>query len=233
MPDDTKTSAALSSGRTLQEEAELGRDVYFAKRYFDRTQLFSQAAQLNEIYHFHPKSILEIGPGNGFVANFLRSAGYEVDTFDVNEELNPTYVGSILELDRQVAAKAYDLIVCCEVLEHLPFEDFPQALAQIARVTKKSALITLPQAKKYFFSLGCLFHVPFTRTTRWFSFTPSLGRTKPIYENHHWEVGWKKQHRIPALRKLMSEEFVVEEVRQEPMNPYHVFFRLNVRDENV
>ncbi|WP_145455812.1 class I SAM-dependent methyltransferase [Gimesia panareensis] len=226
---DNETSVSEPTfGRTLTEEAGLGRDIYFSEKYFQRTQLFSQAAQLHEIYQFHPKSILEIGPGNGLVSAFLRSAGFHVDTFDINQDLNPTFVGSVLELENQIAPKCYDLVVCCEVLEHLPFEDLPQALSQLARVARKSVLITLPQAKKWFFSLGGFLQFPSCKTY-WFSFTPSFGRTHPIYKNHHWEVGWKKRHSIPELRRLMEKEFVVEQVREEPMKPYHLFFRLSVR----
>ena len=227
-----KSSAEQSSfGRSLEEEANLGRDIYFAPKYFERTQLFSQAAQINAIHGFGVREILEIGPGNGFAAEFLRAAGYKVDTVDVNLELNPTFVGSVLELDQIVAPYSYDLVVCCEVLEHLPFASFPTALNQIAKATRKFAFITLPQSKKFLFSLSGLLTVP-SRGSRWFCFAPSLGRKNPIYENHHWELGWKPEHRISKICEIMSEKFHVEKVNAEPMNPYHVFFKLAVKHDS-
>lgn len=216
-------------GRSLEQEANLGRDIYFAPKYFLRSQLFSQAAQLNAIHQLGGDSILEIGPGNGFVADFLRAAGRHVDTVDVNMDLRPTFQGSVLELDQIVEAKSYDTVVCCEVLEHLPFASFPRALEQIARAARKSVLITLPQAKKYFFSLGGALQVP-GRGVRWFLWAPTFGRKQPIYRDHHWELEWKKEHRIANVRKLMSKHFTVKECGPEPMNPYHVFFQLRVKD---
>ena len=223
------TTERSDFGRSLEQEANLGRDIYFAPKYFERSQLFSQAAQLHAIHALGGQEILEIGPGNGFVADFLRAAGRRVDTVDVNMDLCPTFQGSVLELDQIVGEKSYDTVVCCEVLEHLPFSSFPTALEQIARATRKSALITLPQAKKFFFSLSGVLQVP-GRGVRWFLWAPTFGRKSPIYKDHHWELEWQKEHRIANVCKLMSEHFTVTKFGAEPMNPYHVFFQLQVKD---
>jgi len=41
--------------------------------------------------------------------------------------------------------KQYDIILCCEVLEHIPLSDVPFALQNIYNATKKYAVISVPQ----------------------------------------------------------------------------------------
>jgi len=92
------------------------------------------------VAQLQPRTVLDAGCGIGFLVEALRARGVEAFGFDVSEyaiscvpeELRPyCTVASITdELDRD-----YDLVVCIEVLEHLPAESAEAAVANLARHT--------------------------------------------------------------------------------------------------
>jgi 2-polyprenyl-3-methyl-5-hydroxy-6-metoxy-1,4-benzoquinol methylase len=100
----------------------------------------------------HPRSILDVGCGEGLIIRQLRVLWDRVDLhgLDVDGRLlkaaqdvaaDATYVtGSIYELP--VADSCYDLVVCTEVLEHV--EDAERALAEVVRVARSHCLLSVP-----------------------------------------------------------------------------------------
>jgi len=210
--------------RKSTPESEVPRSFYFGDSYFAQTVLFSLASQIHTIHAFGVKNILEIGHGNGFVADFLNKSGFHVTTFDVNPELSPDIVGSVLEIDKHVEESQFDLVVCCEVLEHLPLSDFECAVEQISRASSKYGLITLPIARPFFFELSGNIKLP-KLSRRPFSL--GLTRRAPtIYDGHQWEIGWKKESSLSEIKQKLAKYFRVLSVKREIANPYHVFFRL-------
>src|SRR5690606_9829851 len=110
--------------RGLERERTLPRDVYFSDQYFSMQQLCSLSHQINLIHCLRPKNILEIGIGNGFTSSFLRRAGYAVTTVDINPELEPDICAPLDQVGAYLNGEKVDLVVCCEVLEHMPWSDF-------------------------------------------------------------------------------------------------------------
>jgi ubiquinone/menaquinone biosynthesis C-methylase UbiE len=51
-------------------------------------------------------------------------------------------VGSVLKLP--FTSESFDVIACYEVLEHLPYSEFPKALKEIHRVSQKHVVLSLP-----------------------------------------------------------------------------------------
>ncbi len=139
-------------GRSLKDESELKRDFYFNHFYFQFPALSSLCDQISAVYAESPTNILEIGKGNGFVSDFLSKAGFSVTTFDINERLEPDVVGSVTELASCFPHDSFDLVLCAEVLEHIPFDSFETAVTQIAAVSKRRVILTLPRAQSFMFS---------------------------------------------------------------------------------
>ena len=79
------------------------------------------------------KTLLEVGVGNGVVAELFEKTGIEVTTIDIDEALKPTKVASVTALP--FSEDAFDGVLCAEVLEHLPFEESLQGIREIYRVT--------------------------------------------------------------------------------------------------
>ena len=100
-------------------------------------------------------SALEVGCGEGELSMRLARRGKAVKGFDIAEEVViearrrsqaaglsiPFYVGSALDLEPE--AQAADLVVCCEVLEHL--EEPERALRLLAATARKHLLVSVPR----------------------------------------------------------------------------------------
>ena len=96
--------------------------------------------------------VLEVGCGEGFVSGYLSErypgvgfTGIDVDPLALSrlKEKFPrveTHRGSACDLSE--VAGAFDLVICCEVLEHL--DDPAAALREIAARSPRRALFTVP-----------------------------------------------------------------------------------------
>ena len=93
---------------------------------------------------YTPRSVLDVGIGNGTVSAILRSRGVKVTTVDIDPSLGPDIVGSVHELNRYVDPKSFDLVLCAEVLEHLPYDLLAACARQLALAARQHVVISLP-----------------------------------------------------------------------------------------
>lgn len=117
-------------------------DHYLLETYDTKGRFISYWHQINEILALKPGNVLEVGLGNGFIAEYLKKRGVNVTTLDIVGELKPDVVGSVLSMP--FAEGMFDIVVCYEVLEHLPYGDFAGALAEIRRVSRRHVVLSLP-----------------------------------------------------------------------------------------
>ena len=170
---------------------------YFKKSYDTKARFISYWHQIDEIVQFNPTTILEIGIGNGFVSDYLKKRGYNIKTIDIDERLKPDYIGNVLNLPFDDSS--FQVVSCCEVLEHIPYENFKTALSEIYRVTNNYAIISIPDV---------------TRAYRLDIQIPKIGeitklivlpkRKKIIHKfdgEHYWEIG-KKNY---PLNKIIND----------------------------
>lgn len=184
-------------------------------------------AQVDTVRRLSPSTVLEVGLGNGFVAHVLRQCGYNVVTFDINVALEPDVVGSVDQMEPHFREGSFDLVLCAEVLEHLPLATLPVALSQLARVTRKWAVITLPTCRQPRFAMAGNLRVPILGV-----FDIRLGalaRRKAIAREHHWELESQSESRVVSIVSLMEIHFVVESYGAVTHNPYHCVFTLRKR----
>lgn len=207
--------------RGRSREASLSRDRYFSDRYFSLKQLFALSHQLHEIHALKPADILEIGPGNGFVSSFLRRAGYDVVTADINAELSPDICASIEELPSHLEGRVFDLVVCCEVLEHIPFAEFEDNIRTMSTVGRRLYL-TIPDCRRVFGFGGVL------RLPKWAP--PLLNRyvetssTIGIARSHYWEIGSSPETSAKNIRSILEKYYTDVQSERFALNPYHVRF---------
>jgi len=123
--------------------SEYPADYYSFEKYNTKQRMLTYWHQINQVLSCQPSSVLEIGVGTGLVTSYLRHLGIKVTTLDINPSLKPDIVGSVLELDTLVPQR-FDLVLCARVLHHLPFDQFPTAIKNIATVASQNAIITLP-----------------------------------------------------------------------------------------
>lgn len=109
---------------------------------------------VDEVVALAPQSFLDAGCGEGFVAQRLLHAmpavnltGCDVSSgaLTVARAANPqaTFVAGGVEA-LPFPDKAFDVVGCFEVLEHLPGDMPRQALAEFARVARRAVVLSVP-----------------------------------------------------------------------------------------
>lgn len=166
---------------------QMTEDVHSS--YDSEFRFLSYWKQIELVMKRKPKKILYVGVGTGFMPDYLKKCGYVVETADVDAQLKPDYVIEIGKLSS--LGKKYDLVMVCEVLEHIPLSDVPRALENIAAVAR-----------------ACIISVPENRSKLWFSFKiPLIPEQKlfiplPFFPSkvtniyHYWELNPKTQKQL-------------------------------------
>jgi 2-polyprenyl-3-methyl-5-hydroxy-6-metoxy-1,4-benzoquinol methylase len=189
------------------------------KKYDSAERWTSYFTQIDEILKFHPQTCLEIGVGNGIVTQALRNCGIQVMTLDIDPTLQPDILGSVESLP--CADAVYDVVLCCEVLEHLPYAKLEACLKEIARVSKRGAVISLPHWGRTF---RLILDVPALLKIRHAWKLPFRSALTPGGV-HQWELG-RHGVDLAQVRRMMTGGFKIEADWLSPWNPYHHFFRL-------
>jgi hypothetical protein len=150
--------------------------------------------------------ILIAGKGDGIVQKILEAYNDLFDlklvikTFDFAKDLHPDILGDLVEIDKLVNEQ-YDIILCCQVLEHLPLEDSISVLSQMRGISKFVILsvpykaitirgtLKVPLIKEYEFCIK----VPFWQN-----------RNGMVDSRHYWEIGFNISLKkfIETLKKM-------------------------------
>ncbi|TSA09135.1 MAG: hypothetical protein D4R73_07320 [Deltaproteobacteria bacterium] len=100
--------------------------------------------QITEIMRLRPKSVLEIGPGDHTVSDFLIRKGLDVVTADNDPAVKPDNVIDLLDMNFvDKFDRSFDLCLASEVLEHLSFKHFLRVLVQLGNLAR-FILISVP-----------------------------------------------------------------------------------------
>lgn len=181
-----------------------------------------------ELRAIERKTVLEIGVGSRFVSRYLHSLGLRVTTCDINQQLQPNCVANALYLPFHT--DAFDVILCYQVLEHLPRKNTLVALAELRRVTRCDAIISLP------YSGLCISAYIKRPLLSGFNFRIPLPIHRPAWLikklnlQHHWALG--EYQRSPRQISQLIAESGFDIVRQEIplLNNHHHFWVLRVPD---
>jgi 2-polyprenyl-3-methyl-5-hydroxy-6-metoxy-1,4-benzoquinol methylase len=147
-------------------------------------------------------SILEIGVGSGFTANYLRTKGFLVTTVDIDAEKKPDIVANIVTFDPK---QVFDHILAFEVFEHFPFVKFVQVVEKLSEYCRKYLFMSIPQYKRVLASIECRF----PKLGRW-AFTLTIPRTKLIEHHHYWELGYQGINDRKIVNILSNHGFRLE-----------------------
>lgn len=197
---------------------------YFRKEYDSKGRFISYWHQINELMELEPRSILEIGIGNGLVANYLKRRGFNVTTMDIDERLNPDKVGSVLDIPFRDGS--FEVVACFEVLEHLPWDDVPKALSEIRRVSSRYAILSLPDSTKAY---RLDIQVPKIGELKKLMPLPRLQAPKHVFDGeHYWEIGKAGYPLRKVMGEMRSAGFEIRKTYRIFEMPYHRFFVLEV-----
>lgn len=204
-------------------ERQVDKSHYEFARYLHKRRWVSMWHQLDEVLKFHPKNVLEIGPGPGIFKATAGALGLHVETLDLDPNLNPDHVASVFDMPFKNGA--FDVVCAFQMLEHLPFEDSRRAFREMARVARTAIVISLPDA-----------------ATRWpiSVYLPVIGMVHllvprprlraPVHEfdgEHYWEINKSKYSLKTVCAELFGlDSIYIKSTYRVPEHPYHRFFVL-------
>ena len=193
--------------------------------YLREGRIHSYAHQIEAVIEQSPARVLEVGKGPGIVAAALRVAGISVVTLDTQAELESDLIGSVTSIPAPAAS--FDVSLCCQVLEHLPFTLFPVALQELRRVTRNALVISLPDITPHYY---IDVQLPKLRHLNWhFSRAILLRPTRPLsvafgQDGHFWEIGYKGSTLHDVTTSLKNGGWNLIRTWRVPEKPWHRFF---------
>lgn len=113
-------------------------------------------------------SLLEVGCGDGRIINLLKGRYDNICGLDISHEAlkyveTPKVQGRLEKLP--FPDNYFEMIICCEVLEHLPYSVYGKAIQEMERVSTKYILISVPNNENLDFGMvkcpkcSCSFHI--------------------------------------------------------------------------
>jgi ubiquinone/menaquinone biosynthesis C-methylase UbiE len=145
-------------------------------------------------------------------------------SIDIAEDLHPDYVGSVTDMPFE--DNQFDIVICGEVLEHLPFDNFLPSLKEIRRVARHQAIISLPDKRRHFGIAVCLARLG------WFRFEWNPARRYHAHKefefngSHYWEIGCKGTLGKDVFRNIKQAGFTIEKQYRLWEHAWHCFFIL-------
>ena len=188
-------------------------------KYDWRTRWVSYWYQINEVLNLDPRDVLEIGIGNKTVSNYLNNQNIATTSLDIDRSLKPDIVGNVLKLPFE--DNSFDVVLCAEVLEHLPFKEFEKALSELKRVTKKYMVLSLPH---FGHSLKFSFKIPLIKEKK-FAIRIPFPKAHQFNGEHYWEIG-KKGYQLLKIKGILKRYFKIKKDFIPFENQYHHFFVL-------
>jgi SAM-dependent methyltransferase len=171
----------VSSSETWKPHVQVGPG-YYCGNYDSYEAWIRYYWAINNVLSRRLTSVLEIGVGSGVVSSYLRRQGVRLTTFDIDSSLQPDVMGSVTNMP--FSAGEFDAVICCEVLEHMPWENSLEGLQEIHRVSKGFAFISVPN---FVLSFAMLVRAPILQL-RELRIRVPYPKAPPRGE-HYWEIG--------------------------------------------
>ena len=210
-------------------------------------RLQSHLMQIYLALKINPEKILEIGIGNKLVSSTLKNY-CDVITADIDESLKPDFILDISNSKdfNQFNNNSFDLIIICEVLEHVPYANIDSIFESLRRITKKYVLISVPNQKNIYnltlFKRGYdnKIYAPYFRLLN--LFIETINRFGPVLAKihykmkkkkrkfkfngeHYWELGIEN-YTVEKFENQIQKHFKVIKQGRIKENFYHHFFLL-------
>jgi len=227
----SKIQCSRHEGADEQDMSTVPGKAHYGLPYIANDRVYSFAHQIETVVRVGPRSLVEIGPGAGVVTAGLRAVGLQVTTVDVQSELGPDVVARLPDLPFE--SGSFDAVLCCQVLEHLPFKQFVPSLSELKRVSTKGVILSLPDRRKYY---SVRFRASGVGKREW-SFSrgrpPTEARVKRAFDEagHYWEIGYRDVPLSAILNAFREAGLSLARRWRVFEKPYHHFFQLEHQTE--
>lgn len=180
--------------RAAMDDAARRRREWYA--YYSEKRIGHQWMQARLLEGLDARTVLEVGPYLGLVTAMLDNAGYDVTTLDLFpppfERPRRPHIEADLATCEAGSIAGFDVILCCETLEHLPWTDAAATLAKFHESGARYLVLSVPYEG---FQLGWSFYLnPFA----WrHAFALKKFRGRKVFRvhddpwGHKWELGYR------------------------------------------
>jgi predicted SAM-dependent methyltransferase len=204
-------------------------EQHYGAQYLSRDRWLSYVTQVMTLMDVKPSRVAEIGIGPGVVGAMVEATypGCQYFSIDIEQNLHPDICASVTALP--FSKGAMDAVFCCQVLEHLPYEEFLPALFELGRVAASRVVISLPDESPFFFfrARGSRRFLP--GLWKGFSFTHPLPKTHDYiaHGQHYWEIGKKGFPISRILADINTTGMALKDHFRMVERPYWHFFVLD------
>lgn len=144
----------------------------YDQKYFDDRRKGEQyrikiRRMFNAIVPYDPKSVLDVGCGNGFLVKRLNESGFYAEGVDFSEYAGSEIPNKFTQCDAKKLPfedKQFDLVVSADFLEHIPEEELGQVVSEMERVGN-NVIAYVNYKKKGFYKDHT--HVTFKTKEQW------------------------------------------------------------------
>ena len=196
-------------------------------RYYSGKRITHQWLQVHLLADLAVETVLELGPYLGVVSAMLDNAGYRVTSLDrlPRQHDNDRITHIECSLEEAVASDlaGFDCILCCETLEHLPWDDVGRYLDLFREAGPRHVILSVPfEGFQFDLSVYLNWHtwrraLALKKFRGWRTFSPP---SNPF--GHKWEAGYRG-HGLKALEsKLIAAGFRIR--RREFTSPTRSVF---------
>jgi hypothetical protein len=205
----------------MENKLQVNATHYRFDNYVDIARWNSYYYQIVETMAFEPETVLIIGVGDNIVGQILQYKSIKVYTLDYDVALNPDFVGSIADIDVILQNQRFDVVLCCQVLEHLPFDLFEKTIQKMKNISD-NVIISLPYEPLY-----CKIDIEMTRVSpkRINIDIPQFFRKYKFNGEHYWEIG-VGTHSKHEITSIMEKQFKIKKQFIVPHNHFHYFYIL-------
>lgn len=198
--------------------------VYLTRGYLTKDRWMSYWYQITEAMNLSPLTVLEIGPGNRIVTDIIKKIGIEVTTLDIDPANDPDIVADVTAL-RAGEIGQFDLVMACQILEHIRYEDAIKALVNIHSISRKHLILSVPYTERGTFKIFLGFMLfPLLRRKSFAKIFTIFPRAWTYNGIHYWELGAKGFSLRRFLKDLKAAKWSVLRRYAVKENPYHYFF---------
>ena len=179
-------------------------------RYYSDKRIGQKWFQLHLLDGLEVQKVLEVGPNLGLVSALLANAGFTVTTMDMLPSQDPRpdiphIQGELTAID-SARLTGHDAILCCETLEHLPWDQVQDILAKFHAAAPDYLIISVPYMG---FQIDWRLYLNGVTGRSKFSFKKLnfLRRFKIDHSDpwgHKWEAGYRG-HSLKALEGKISQ----------------------------
>ena len=216
---DKHKQSGIDKGTVFKKQVD-DTSHYEFSRYMEKPRWASLWHQVEEILKVRPNTVLEVGKGTGILGSLLRHYNIDYQSADVDPDLKPDHIAPVTDLPFENSS--FDVVGCFQVLEHIPYKFFSQAVTELLRVARYRVIISLPDAKTLW---QYSFHIPKKGIIRLDIPRPRFRPQKHIFNGeHYWEInkdGYPLSDIFGAIEGCganLEKSFRVAD------NPYHRFF---------